>query len=466
VLYVDWCIDAPSVRIGVLIRLIFRLGAFTIHRRGRLCRCYKCLFLFVPRSTMWRKDNPNTICFNDVSMWARSEPFLGTFPSWGEDLAKLVEPSADKFVHFVICKVGGEGKTQFGDWMMCHKKAMHLDHSSQVRSVLKSAGGIQPYHTYIIDLTCAETVKIAESKSRCTRFYDEVFRLFERDRSGIVVFWRRDPDPGLLARANCKFWTVTDDVLRPYEAAPLPVPVETDWERICVEAPSAKDAARQLGLLGPGAKRCKRVGRSLADCDWQGGDAWDVVRDAPTITEALKTLGARPQSIKDIEIVREESTRWKYVVPSDVDVSRFKPFPEYLKKGKRAIVLRGPPGIGKTQWALSLFQRPYLVQEEEDLNRIPGNCDGIVFENLYLGDVRSTTHSHPPKTLLEPHDCWFTFRPRKGRVIKGCMPGDVIRIFTCRTGQHPFEGPHHEFIAHKYVLVDCEDEPFCGRMYV
>jgi hypothetical protein len=46
------------------------------------------------------------------------------------------------------------------------------------------------------------------------------------------------------------------------------------------------------------------------------------------------------------------------------------------------------------------------------------------------------------------------------------MPGGVTRIFTCRTGQHPFEGPHHEFIAHKYVLVDCEDEPFCGRMYV
>ena len=184
------------------------------------------------------RDDPNTIYYDDDSTWARLEPFLGPFPSWGGDLAKSVDTSADKFVHFVICKVGGEGKTAFGDWMMCQKNAMHLDAPFQLSSLLKPSGKIPPYHTYVIDFTCADIVRIAESKSRRTRFYNDVFRLFERDRSGIVVFWRHDPDPGLLARANCKVWSVVDGVLRPYEAAPPPVSNDPDWERICVGLPA------------------------------------------------------------------------------------------------------------------------------------------------------------------------------------------------------------------------------------
>lgn len=165
----------------------------------------------------WSRDDPNVICYDDDATWARLEPYLKSFPPWGGDLAKLVEPSADKFVHFVICKVGGEGKTNFSDWMMFRKMAMCFYALFQLRCVLKPSGKIPPYHAYVVDLTCAETVDIARSKSKRTRFYNDVFRLFERDHSSVVVFWRRDPDPDLLARANCKIWSIVDGALRPLD---------------------------------------------------------------------------------------------------------------------------------------------------------------------------------------------------------------------------------------------------------
>jgi len=42
----------------------------------------------------------------------------------------------------------------------------------------------------------------------------------------------------------------------------------------------------------------------------------------------------------------------------------------------------GPPGVGKTEWALAHFKRPLVVTHLDDLSELTANHDGIVFDDM------------------------------------------------------------------------------------
>ena len=49
---------------------------------------------------------------------------------------------------------------------------------------------------------------------------------------------------------------------------------------------------------------------------------------------------------------------------------------------KKTIVLWGPPGVGKTQYALTHFEKPLLVTDLNDLKHLDSSYDGIIFDNM------------------------------------------------------------------------------------
>ena len=49
---------------------------------------------------------------------------------------------------------------------------------------------------------------------------------------------------------------------------------------------------------------------------------------------------------------------------------------------KKTIVLWGPPGVGKTQYALTHFEKPLLVTDWNDLKHLDSSYDGIIFDNM------------------------------------------------------------------------------------
>ena len=49
--------------------------------------------------------------------------------------------------------------------------------------------------------------------------------------------------------------------------------------------------------------------------------------------------------------------------------------------------MKGTAATGKTSWALSQFQRPHLIAQEDDLKSLQPNCDGLVFDELMFGHL-------------------------------------------------------------------------------
>jgi len=66
----------------------------------------------------------------------------------------------------------------------------------------------------------------------------------------------------------------------------------------------------------------------------------------------------------------------------DVDPKRF--CVEKYTDWPKPLVLQGPPGIGKTEWAKSHFENPCLISHVEDLRDVynPKIHDGLVFDDM------------------------------------------------------------------------------------
>ena len=72
-------------------------------------------------------------------------------------------------------------------------------------------------------------------------------------------------------------------------------------------------------------------------------------------------------------------------VEDDCDKEWIKP-PEDWNPKKKALVVVGDPGAGKTNWATAMFKKPIKVTGIEDLKEIPEGCDGLVFDNQEFAD--------------------------------------------------------------------------------
>lgn len=88
----------------------------------------------------------------------------------------------------------------------------------------------------------------------------------------------------------------------------------------------------------------------------------------------------------------------------------------------RAVVLIGPTGLGKTQWALAHFKNPVHIRDKNDYARITDKTDGLVLDDL------DQMHWQP-LTLLKLVECEtnVTMNIKYGsKVIRAGMPRFII----------------------------------------
>lgn len=89
---------------------------------------------------------------------------------------------------------------------------------------------------------------------------------------------------------------------------------------------------------------------------------------------------------------------------------------------KRAIVIVGPTGIGKTQWALAHFNNPVHVRDKNDYCRMGDTTDGLVIDDMPF-------HQWDPLSLLRLVDVEVDITQDvkySHRVIRKGMPRFII----------------------------------------
>ena len=175
--------------------------------------------------------------------------------------------------------------------------------------------------------------------------------------------------------------------------------------------------AAELDNLKPGADVLRQFagGRTLvqqfADADWQRKEFLCKNRDQLT-----KTITAYKQFARELANAKPEFTAENFHADAvkavrDVDTS------------KKCIVISGPPGIGKTKLAKTLFEKPLLVRHPDKLKQFDENThDAIIFDDQAYGHW-------PRESVIHLMDC----EEEADINVKNSMvtiPAGIPRVFT------------------------------------
>lgn len=74
------------------------------------------------------------------------------------------------------------------------------------------------------------------------------------------------------------------------------------------------------------------------------------------------------------------------------DISQFNRSP--ITDFSKTMVLVGPTGIGKTQYALAHFKNPLLIKDKNDYIRYSRHTDGIIYDDLSFTSWNPMTFLH------------------------------------------------------------------------
>lgn len=185
-------------------------------------------------------------------------------------------------------------------------------------------------------------------------------------------------------------------------------------------------------------------------------EAWDIVEDAPTLKEACQAVGLYPTTIADAERIRKDSAKRKCTALADnVDVKRFK----QLKWDRtKALVLRGPPAIGKTQWALSQFKHPVMIEDIDELHNLPDGCDGLVFDEVQFDML--------PKAKKIALTDWEMDRTVRIRHTTARIPRHTPKIFCCNEHEHSIGIDSHSSVLRRIQTMDVtSDDLLLGPIF-
>lgn len=145
------------------------------------------------------------------------------------------------------------------------------------------------------------------------------------------------------------------------------------------------------------------------------------IKVASNLYEACQAAGVEIRSVNDVNMIRKdkgrrEGTTSSYTKESFRDDTGF---PEFF----RSVVLYGPSGIGKTEFALSRFDNALLVTHIDTLKHFdPEIYDGIVFDDM------SFTHI-PREAAIQLVD-WDFDRDVHCRHANAFIPKKTRKIFT------------------------------------
>ena len=170
--------------------------------------------------------------------------------------------------------------------------------------------------------------------------------------------------------------------------------------------------------------------------------------DAPTLKEACLELDIMPKSCSDVAAFRRDSTKRKFdQLPTGRDRSQYTRIDWDRTK---ALIVRGPAGCGKTSWAIAQFERPWKVEDLDELKDMPHDTDGIIFDECLFDDMSkkgmvALTDYEQPRTI-------------RTRFTNARIPREMPKIFTCNEHEHPFgDNPATggcDAIKRRIVLMD------------
>lgn len=163
--------------------------------------------------------------------------------------------------------------------------------------------------------------------------------------------------------------------------------------------------------------------------DWKiEEDMWLIAAGAPDLQSGCLELGFVPKSISDVKLIQSESKKRKAdTIDDDVDIGTFKTINWDRKK---ALILRGPSGTCKTNWAIAQFKNAMKVEDLDELKHLPDGCDGIIFDECLFNMCSK-------KTMVSLLD-YKQDRTIRTRNTNAKIPRGMSKIFTCNEYEHPF----------------------------
>jgi hypothetical protein len=119
-------------------------------------------------------------------------------------------------------------------------------------------------------------------------------------------------------------------------------------------------------------------------------------------------------------------TMWETCGKKKLETARHSTFSRPLLDLTTNWLLIGPPGTGKTQFALAHFKEPCLVSHIDDLKNITITTDGIVFDDMSFRHYAAGSIIH----LLDRE----VSRTIHARYFNAQIPADLPKIFTNNRG--------------------------------
>jgi len=127
-----------------------------------------------------------------------------------------------------------------------------------------------------------------------------------------------------------------------------------------------------------------------------------------------------------------------------------------IKDWSKTIVVMGPSGVGKTEWALCHFKNPLLVSEiDQLLDYDPVEHDGIIFDDLDLEKLsRNEQIAFVDQTMPRAIRC---------RYRSPVIPRHTKKIFTCNSMPVDNEDPAVARRIRLYLVSDRGQEMAIGK---
>jgi len=170
----------------------------------------------------------------------------------------------------------------------------------------------------------------------------------------------------------------------------------------------------------------------------------DTIIGAPSLKDALLDTGIMPKSVSDVSAMRKECKRKAETAIEDgIDLKRFKTF-EWNRK--KALVLKGLPNCGKTNWAISQFESPMLICDLDQLKDITPATDGLIFDEMLFEHIPKQGQIYLLDIAMDR-----TIRTRHSNAV---IPRGMPRIFTCNEHEYIFGGNPHESVKRRYNTLE------------
>jgi hypothetical protein len=183
---------------------------------------------------------------------------------------------------------------------------------------------------------------------------------------------------------------------------------------------------------------------------------WDAIRAAPTFQEACEWAGVTAKSLADVRSIRNKPVKRKFRSIRNKPVKRkfseiesdctnaWIPAPPDWDREDKSLLVVGLPGIGKTNWAIAQFEKPFCLTQVEDLKHIPPGCDGLVFDNIEIAKTKAQNQ----KLLTDVRGA-FTIYYRNTKSRKPKLPA----IWTTNNVESCMDLESHEDALKQRVMV-------------